>query len=162
MKNSKANKGKILKIGLVILLVAAISGCHMLNSAASNSNQSTNSNVANKTLEMPKPDPTISPTEKKEVNKKTETLSESNKTPDTPPTGNLDDKINQANFDKIREGMSLEDVGKIFIDSGFKISDMTIHGKHSEMYMWSTQDFKKKIRVTFEKEKVVEKEKDGF
>lgn len=151
------------KFLVLIAIVGLFSGCRLLNQTSVNSNKQVNSSNTNKPVETPTTPPMVEPAKKVEPSNTPVTETNSNSTTENKsPKGSLGDKINQANFDRIKEGMSLEEVAKIFADQGMKISDMTINGRHSEMYMWSTDDMKKKIKVTFEKDKVVEKEKDGF
>jgi hypothetical protein len=110
---------------------------------------------------MPTPTPKVETTanaENKEVTDK-ETKTEN---PVYKTSRSLNEMITKANFEKIENGMTLDEVGKIFRDKGMLVSDATINGRHTLTYMWATDDMKKRIRVTFEKDKVIEKAIDGF
>lgn len=151
------------KFLVLIVIVGLFSGCSLLNQSSVNANKPVNSGNTNKPVETPTTPPMVEPSEKAEPSNTPVSVTNSNTSSNSnSKKGSLGDKINQANFDKIKEGMSLEDVAKIFADQGMKISDMTVNGRHTEMYMWSTDNMKKKIKVTFEKDKVVEMEKVGF
>lgn len=149
------------KLLILLAIISLFSGCSLLNQPQSNSNKpANNSNNSTKSTETPASTPKIEANQNSNTNNP-QNVSE-NKSVDNTPKGKLDDKINQANFEKINDGMSLNEVAAIFSDGGMQIADMTVNGRHSIMFMWSTGDMKKKIKVTFEKDKVVEKEKDGF
>ena len=149
------------KLLILLAIISLFTGCNLLNQPQSNSNKpANNSNNSNKPAETPASTPKVETNQNSTTND-AKNVSE-NKSVDNTPKGKLDDKINQANYDKINDGMSLNEVAAIFSDGGMQIADMTVNGRHSIMFMWSIGDMKKKIKVTFEKDKVVEKEKDGF
>jgi hypothetical protein len=79
-------------------------------------------------------------------------------------------KVNQANFDKITEGMTLEEVEKI-LGEGFKLgvaSSATVHGVDlpgarpiggGDTYIWESD--RKKITIIFVKDRVKWKDITG-
>jgi hypothetical protein len=161
-------KMKIKQINLLVLIAGMIlsSGCSLLTTSAGGKN-SPPTERSNQPSEAPTATPQVVINQNKTNQKtKSDELKEIEKKVDEimaeMPKGNLDEQLNQANFEKIKEGMSLGEVVKIFADKGMLIGNNLINGRHSLIYMWSTGDMKKRIRVTFEKDKVIEKAKDGF
>lgn len=161
IKNSKNIRFKKLYLSLIICLSATFLGCSQVNQASSNSNQATNTSTVSKTTETPKITPQVKSSEEPESNDQTR-FTNSNKPSENQSKGNLERKINQTNFDKITNGMSYDEVTKIFSDKGFHSSSMKIHGKETEIFLWSNDDFSKYISLEFENNKVIEKKKKGF
>jgi hypothetical protein len=70
--------------------------------------------------------------------------------------------VSKADFEKIKNGMTYNEVVKALGDEGMRVSTMKVNGRETEIYKWSNRDFSKYIDVTFEKEKVVEKSQKGL
>jgi hypothetical protein len=71
--------------------------------------------------------------------------------------------VSKANFDKITNGMSYQQVVKALGgDKGMLVSTMNLNGRETQTYKWSNADYSKYIDVIFEKEKVVEKKQKGL
>lgn len=150
-----------IKFLLIVACAGLFSACNSTKATNTETNKNVNSVQSNKPTETPTPTPKMETninTENKDTTiKETKTENSVSKTSES-----LNEKITKANFEKIENGMTLDEVGKIFNDKGMLVSDATINGRHTLTYMWATDDMKKRIRVTFEKDKVVEKVIDGF
>ena len=156
---------RALIIGLAMFGVIFLNSC--AKQTASNSNQTiANTTDTNKTKETPKTSPTVQVVEKTTNNSTNDMDVSSNKesipTRDTKSKGNLAAKITKENYDKINIGMTHDEVSKIFDDKGMQTSEMHVNGHDSNIFMWSTDNFSKRISVTFEKDKVIEKKDSGL
>ena len=67
-------------------------------------------------------------------------------------------KINKATFDKIKPGMTLEEVEKLVGDKGLLVGTNIINGRTKKIYKWSNDNFSTYIDVTIENGKVIEKD----
>jgi PBP1b-binding outer membrane lipoprotein LpoB len=71
-------------------------------------------------------------------------------------------EFTKANFDRIKNGMSLSDVENIILGSGIPVSSETVKGKLNEVYSWNSADSTKSIEVKFIESKVVSKSQKGL
>jgi len=71
-------------------------------------------------------------------------------------------QLNKAAFDKIKVGMTLNEIEKLLGDKGMLVSTMDVNGKQTQIYKWSNDNFTSYIDVTIEKNKVIEKKDKGL
>ena len=71
-------------------------------------------------------------------------------------------KITKAAFDKIKVGMTLEDVEQSLGEKGMLVSTMDVNGRKTQIYKWSSDNFSSYIDVTVEGGKVIEKKNKGL
>jgi hypothetical protein len=74
----------------------------------------------------------------------------------------LAETVTKENFDKIKNGMSREDVDSLFAMPNSLISSKQPKGKLTETYRWESDDAAKYIEVTFVQNKVVSKNQKGL
>jgi hypothetical protein len=70
--------------------------------------------------------------------------------------------LTKASFGKIKVGMTLEEVEKLLDEKGMLVSTMDVNGRKTQIYKWSSDNFKSYIDVTIESGKVVEKKDKGL
>ena len=163
-----SNQIKTLMIGVAMFGVISINSC--AKQSSSNTNQTiANTTEINKAKAKPKSTPTVEVVEKTTNNSTIDIEENSSKltSENKPPTeakskGKLDTKITKENYDQINIGMTHGEVTKIFDDKGMQTSEMHVNGHDMDMFMWSTDNFSKRITVTFEKDKVTEKKQNGL
>lgn len=155
--------------GGILFGLSGMFGCATPGDKTSvSSNQATNSNSLKKAKDVPNPSPTIEIVVKDNMNKPAKDKDPVSENPsdvkssDIKNSGNLADKLTKANFDKINEGMSYDEVTKIFSDKGMQTSTMKVNERETVIFKWSNDDFSRYIDVEFEKEKVVSKKQKGL
>ena len=75
----------------------------------------------------------------------------------TPKPANSTAAVNRPTYEKIKVGMTLEEVEKIAGDKGMLVSTMDVNGRKTQIYKWSNDNFTSYIDVTIENGKVIEK-----
>ena len=70
--------------------------------------------------------------------------------------------VTKASFNKIKNGMTLEEVEKLLGEKGMLVSTMDVNGRKTQIYKWSNDNFTSYIDVTIENGKVVEKKDKGL
>lgn len=78
------------------------------------------------------------------------------------PRKNAPLALTKASFEKVKTGMTLDDVEKLMGEKGMLVSTMDINGRKTQIYKWSNNDFSSYIDVTIENGKVVEKKDKGL
>jgi hypothetical protein len=66
-------------------------------------------------------------------------------------------KVSRASYEKIKIGMTLEQVEKLIGEQGMLVSTMNVNGRKTQIYKWSSDNFSSYIDVTTEGGKVIEK-----
>jgi hypothetical protein len=79
-----------------------------------------------------------------------------------PPEMENTHQISKANFDKIKKGMTLQQVELIILGNSKQISSATENGKQIDTYRWETADSARYIQVRFSNDKVVDKSQKGL
>ena len=150
MRRNNITFMKNITLGLVLLWAAfGLSACSGASPSSANSGNGAN------TAATPAAKPSVAAEKPKEIVEPEEKMVEPSR-----PVG-TDSKsasaITKANYEKIREGMTLAEVEKILGDEGLKVGTNTINGRTTEIYKWTDDNFTSYIDVIFEKDNVVEK-----
>ena len=146
-------------MALILFISAGIFfGCSGKTETAVESNRKENSNQAanaNLTSYFPPPTP---------ENVKTPMNAAEN--PKTNESGGGSSRstsaISKANFEKIKEGMTLQEVEKILGGEGLNVATKIVNGRQTETFKWTSDNFTTYIDVVFEKNKMVEKKEKGL
>jgi hypothetical protein len=75
----------------------------------------------------------------------------------TPASKKTSVNIDKATFEKIKIGMSLEEVEKLVGEKGMLVGINDINGRKTQIYKWTTDGFSSYIDVIIENGKVAEK-----
>jgi hypothetical protein len=70
--------------------------------------------------------------------------------------------LTKPSFNKIKTGMTLEEVEKLMGEKGMLVSTMDVNGRKTQIYKWGNDNFTSYIDVTIEGGKVVEKKDKGL
>jgi hypothetical protein len=144
-------RSNIALYGTIMLLAAIYCGC----ASTAEPPAQTNANRAeNRTVAVKSPEPSRTPVEA--------VPPVSGPDAETAPNSVAGGSLSRANYEKIKEGMTLGEVEKILGGEGLKVSTMTVNGRETEIYKWTNDNFKSYIDVVFEKNKVVEKKEKGI
>lgn len=150
---NKSKKGHIL--GLILLAAAGISaGC----STKAESRQTTEPTIAKKEAAAPTPALKTTPTADPERRFDGDFEDDMEYSTPKPAAKKSAVNISKATFEKIKTGMTLEEVEKLVGDEGMLVGTNIINGRTKKIYKWSNDNFSSYIDVTIENEKVIEKQ----
>lgn len=145
---------KIHILGLILVAVAGISaGC----STRAESRQTSEPTVAKKEP-VTASSPAAKPSSMPDAERRFDGDFDGDMEYTTPaPSKKSAANINKASFEKIKIGMTLEEVEKIVGDKGMLVGTNIINGRTKYIYKWSNDNFSSYIDVTIENDKVSEK-----
>ncbi len=155
MINLINKSSKIHILGFILLAAAGISaGC----STRAESRQTTEPTIAKKEAAMPTATPIVKASPMSDADRRYDGDFDGDmeySTPRSEKTATA--SINKATFEKIKVGMTLEEVEKLVGDQGMLVGTNITNGRTKYIYKWSNDNFSSYIDVTIENEKVTEK-----